>query len=143
MKTITSANAVYGLSIVGLFPTPQQLQGFATDDIFDTASLAPAETMMGVDGKLSAGFVYVPVVQTISLQADSDSNGLFEAWYAAQIAASETYRCNAVVRLVSVGRSYQLTNGVLTGYVAIADAKKVLQPRKYQITWERVVGVPV
>ncbi len=143
MSTITSANAFYGLVVVGLFPTPQQLQGFATDDIFDTASLAPAETMMGVDGKLSAGFVYVPIVQTISLQADGNSNTLFEAWYAAQIAAGETYRCNAIVRLPAVGRSYQMLNGVLTGYVPIADAKKVLQPRKYQITWERVVGAPV
>ena len=53
--TITGASAVIMLSVPGLFSTPQQLQGFATDDIFDTAAIASAETLMGVDGNLSGG----------------------------------------------------------------------------------------
>jgi hypothetical protein len=141
--SITSANAIFMLSVVGLYDTPQQLQGFAAEDIFDTPAIAPAETMMGVDGALSAGFVYVPIQQSIALMADSASNDLFEQWYAAQVAVSELFRCTGVIRIPSLGKSYQMANGVLTSYPTIADAKKVMQPRKYGITWESVTGVPI
>lgn len=143
MSSITSANAVIYLSITGLFPVPQQLQGFAADDITDLGDMASAETSMGVDGKLSAGFVHVPVPQGIMLQADSASNGLFDAWFAAQQAAGEVYFANGIIRYPSVKRTYTLTNGVLTSFKPAADAKKMLQPRKYSITWESVVGSPL
>lgn len=142
-SSITSANAVLMLSINSLYPVPQQLQGFAADDIFDMGDMSIAETSMGVDGKLSAGFVFVPVPQSITLQADSDSNLIFDAWFAAQKAAREVYRANGIVRLSALGMSYTLTNGVLTGYKPIADAKKMLQPRKYSIVWESVIGAPL
>jgi hypothetical protein len=142
-KTITSANSVFMLAIANLFAAPQQLQGYATEDIFDTESIAPAETHMGLDGKLSAGYIPVPVKQTITLQADSDSVELFEAWFAAQTAAQEIYFAHAIVHLPSIGRSYVCTNGVLDGYSPMADAKKTLQPRKFSILWESVVGAPV
>lgn len=137
MSTITSANAVYMLAVTGLFPVPQRLEGFAADDVFDTEALTVAEVVMGVDGRLSAGYTPVPVKQNISLQADSPSIQLFETWYLAQKAAKEVYFCSGIVRLPSVGRSYVLTNGVLTSYPSISDAKKTLQPRKFSVTWER------
>jgi hypothetical protein len=143
MSSITSTNAVYLLTILRLFPVPQQVQGFSADDIFDTGDVAPAEVMMGLDGKLSGGFVPVPIVQGITLMADSPSNTLFEAWYTAQQAARELYFANAVIQLPAVGTSYVLTNGVLTGYKPSADAKKVLQPRKFSITWESCVPTPL
>lgn len=142
-NTITSANAVYMLAVTGLFPVPQQLQGFAADDIFDTEAITPAEVMMGVDGKLSAGFTPVPLKQNISLQADSASNIIFEIWQTSQQTAKEVYFASAIIRLPSVSKSYVLTKGVLTSYTPIADAKKVLQPRKFSITWESCVGAPI
>ena len=142
-NTITSATSVYMLSIAGLFAIPQQLQGFAADDVFDTEAINPTEVLMGVDGKMSAGFVFVPVKQSISIQADSDSNTLFEAWFQAQKTAKEAYFAAGIVHLPSINRSYVMTNGVLTSYPSISDAKKVLQPRKYQITWESVLGAPI
>ena len=143
MASITSANSIYMLAVTGLFITPQQLQGFAADDIFDTEPMENAEVLMGVDGVLSAGFVFVPVKQSVSLQADSASNTLFEAWYAAEQAAKEKYFATGIVRFPSISRSYALTNGVLSTYPAISDAKKVLQPRKYSITWGSVIGAPL
>ena len=93
MSTITSANAVYMLAVTGMFPVPQRLEGFAADDVFDTEALTVAEVVMGVDGRLSAGYTPVPVKQNISLQADSPSIQLFETWYLAQKAAKEVYFC--------------------------------------------------
>ena len=143
MASITSSNSVYLLSITGLYAVPQQLQGFAADDIFDTESIETAETIMGADGKLSAGFIFVPIKQSVMLQADSDSNTLFEAWYAAEQTAREKSFANGVVHLPGIGRSYVMTNGVLTTYAPISDAKKVMQPRKYGITWESIKGAPL
>ena len=36
-----------------------------------------------------------------------------------------------------------MNNGVLSGYKPISDAKKVLQPRKFSITWESVNPLPI
>ncbi len=136
---ITAANAVLMLSVTGLFPVPQQIQGFAADDVFDTEDLETAEVLMGVDGKLSAGFVFNAVRQGFTLQADSASNTFFEAIYSAERAARDKYFLNGSVLLPAIGRLYTMTSGVLSGYKPIGDAKKVLQPRKFMVTWESVL----
>jgi hypothetical protein len=136
--SITSANAVYQLAIANLFPTPVQLQGFGTDDAFDTDSLESAETMMGVDGKLSGGFVYVPTKQTITLQADSASNSIFDTWWSAAQGQQDVFVANGLILLPALGKKWTFTKGFLTGYSPVPPAKKILQPRKFGITWERV-----
>lgn len=136
--SITAANAVFMLSITGLFTVPQQLQGFAADDVFDTEAIEPAEVVMGVDGKLSGGFVYVPTKQNITLQADSGSVDLFEQWQKAQRAARDLYYAQGSVVLPGLSKAYTMTRGILSSYSPLADAKKTLQPRKFAITWESV-----
>ena len=142
-KTITSANAVLLLSIEGLFNAPLQLQGFAVDDVFDIDSVQSTETAMGVDGKMSAGFIPAPIVQNIMLMADSASVGIFEQWYLAQQSIREVYFANGSIVLPSVQRSYSLRRGVLTGYTPAPSAKKTLQPRKFTVTWESVTSAGV
>lgn len=134
-RTITAANAVYMLDIPGLYPVPQRLQGFGTDSAFDTDASEPAETMMGVDGILSAGFVPFMTRQTITLQADSPSVLIFEDWLAAMKQAREVLFANATIVLPSVGRKYTNTRGVVTSVPAIPGTRKVLQPRAFVITW--------
>jgi hypothetical protein len=140
--TITSANSIYQLSITGLYNSPQQLQGFAADDVFDTPSLKSSEILMGVDGNMSAGFVYVPIMQTIHLQADSASGIIFDQWYAAQQAEQDVFFANAVVALPSIQRKWSMTKGVLSGYMPIPDAKKTLAPRTFEITWNFMSAAP-
>ncbi len=138
MASITSANSIVMISIASVYTTPQQLQGFAADDIFSTDTMEIAETMMGVDGRLSAGYVFVPVKWSISLQADSPSNAIFDNWRAAQVSAGDVYFASATVNLPSLGKTYDLVNGVLTSYPPIPDAGKTLKPRKFGLTWESV-----
>jgi len=140
--TITSANSIYQLSITGLYNSPQQLQGFAADDVFDTPSLKSSEILMGVDGNMSAGFVYVPIMQTIHLQADSASGIIFDQWYAAQQAKQDVFFANAVVALPSIQRKWSMTKGVISGYMPIPDAKKTLAPRTFEITWNFMSAAP-
>lgn len=138
MASITAANATFLLTIPSVFPVPQQLQGFAADDIFSTDPLESAEILMGVDGKLSAGFVFVPPKQGIFLQADSPSNAIFDAWYAAQQTVKDIFFADGLVQLTSIGTKWALIRGVLSTYPPIPDAGKTLKPRRFGITWESV-----
>ena len=138
--SITSANATFLLGIADVFPVPQQLTQFAADDLFDTEAIDSAEVRMGVDGSLTAGFVFVPVKQTITLQADSPSCALFDAWWAAQQVAKDVFSAFGIVILPGLGTKWALTNGFLTSYKPIPDAKKLLEPRKFGITWEKVLA---
>jgi hypothetical protein len=139
MANITSANSVLTLGVLNLFPVPQQLQGFGTDDAYSIDVVEVTESMMGVDAKMSSG--WVPQIKTmhVNLQADSASNTFFEAWYAAQEAAQNPYFAFGIITQDSVGRNYVLTNGVLSGYTPLADSKRVLSPRKFSIRWESVI----
>ncbi len=139
---LTAANAVIQLFIPDVFPAPQQLQGFSADDIFDTDSQQAIQTAMGVDGQLSAGFVFVETVQTFTLQADSDSNAVFDAWRDAEKAQLTVFPASAIISLTAIGRKYQMTRGFLTGYKPVPGAGKILKPRAFQITWNKSDGAP-
>lgn len=138
MPSLTMANAVIQISIPGLFTSPQQLQGFAADEVFDNEALESAETLMGVDGKLSGGFVYVPFKWGVSLQSDSESNAVFDQWWQNQQVNQEVLIANGLVLLKALGTKWTMTKGFLTRYKPMPDGKKITQPRKYEITWERV-----
>jgi len=137
-RTITSANAIITLSILPIYPSVT-LRNFAADDITDMPSVKMTETMMGADGKLAGGYTPMPVEQTIALMADSSSIDVFEAWQTYILTMRETFPANGFITLPSVGKKYALTKGFLTSYKPISDAKKVLQPRSFGITWESVV----
>lgn len=139
MATLTSANATIFLQVAGLFSIPQQLQGFAADDVFSSEKLNSAELSMGVDGKLSAGFVFVPAKWSISLQADSDSNFFFDQWYLAQQTARELLPASGLVLLRTLNTKWTLTRGFLTGYTPIPDTKKKIEPRNFECTWQSIV----
>lgn len=140
--SITASNAVVMLSILGLYNTPQQLQGFSADDVYNIAQIRSVETVMGVDGILSGGFVFSSVVQGITLQADSASNTLFDAWWLQMQASGDVFTAEGLIRLNSVATKFTQVKGFLTAYTPIASAKRILQPRTHEITWERVFPSP-
>lgn len=137
-STITSANSVFTLVVAGLFPAPVQLRGYASDKAFTTEAVDLAEVQMGVDGRMTAGFVPNPVKQTITLQADSPSKDIFTAVIQAMKTAREVFYISGSIALPSTGESFTLTRGILTNAKQIPDAQKVLQPVDFTITWESV-----
>lgn len=142
MSTLTSANSVLALSIAGLYPVPQIIQGYATDDAFAFPDVKSAETMMGVDGFLSGGYTPYPTIQEISLQADSVSNLIFDTWLSAQNTAREIYIANATIIYPSLSSIFTFTRGIMTSNSPLPTAKAILQPRRYQITWQNVSRAP-
>jgi hypothetical protein len=87
---------------------------------------------------MSAGYVPVPRVQTITIQPDSPSMGVFEIWMAASETAREVFYANGTLNIPSIDRKYTLTRGVLTQIPPAPDAKAMLQPMAFQITWQNV-----
>ncbi|MCU4576132.1 hypothetical protein KTJ34_01730 [Acinetobacter courvalinii] len=143
MATITSANSTFTLTATDVFPAPQVLQGYATDDAFATDAIDLAEAIMGVDGKLSAGYTPNPTKITVALQADSPSIAVFDAIISATKAGREVIFLDAAIGLPATGTNYTFTRGVITNANQLPDAKKTLQPQKYQITFESVTKAVV
>ena len=140
MATITSANAILSLAVNNYFPVPQTIQGFAVDDAFESEAVQQSEVLMGVDGILSAGKVFVPYKMTIHLQADSPSAFLFDAWRTAQDAAVDVFSASGSITLPSTSMIYTLQNGFLTSATPFPAVKKTLEPLVYEITWQRIIG---
>jgi hypothetical protein len=138
MPDITGANAIFTIAVLSVFPAPIQLQGFSAEDVFDTDPIESAEVVMGVDGVLSTGFVFVPVKQTITLQADSASNAIFDAWWAANQVLKKSLAATGIIILTAVNTKWALINGALTSYQPIPNTHKRLQPRRFGITWQAV-----
>lgn len=138
MATITSANSVLMLAVGLVFPAPIKIEGYASDDAFAFDAVEPTEVMMGVDGRMSAGWVPKVRPQAITLQADSPSASFFDTWDTAQQTAREVFYASGTLILPSVGKKFALTKGVLSSYKPLPDAKNVLQPLAYRITWESV-----
>lgn len=138
MASITGATSTIALSIAGLFPAPQLLKGYEADNVFETDSIDSAEFYMGVDGKLSAGFVFVPVRQTFMLQADSSSNALFDLWWTTMQQSRDVLFATGVVTLTAISTKWAMNNGILTSYPPMPNVKKLLQPRHFTVTWESI-----
>lgn len=136
---ITSANAIVMFSVSDVFDTPQQLQQFSADDIFSTEDQERNQTMMGVDGYQTGGKVFLAVVQTFNLMADSISMDIFEEWMRQEDVNVETYKAQATVQLPSLQQKWTCTNGIMVRAQRMPTAAKVLQPRHFVISWERVV----
>lgn len=143
---LTAANAVITLSQTTLFPTPQQMVGFAADDVTDMEQVKILDHVMGVDGILSFGFVYVPRMQNITLQADSESNGFFDTIMSQQQGAQTAYPLSGVVRLPGlinpqgqpINIQWNCINGALEDYNPMPAVRRLVQQRRYRIVWQLV-----
>lgn len=142
--SITSANAVYMLSVASVFPSPQQIQGFGVDEAFDTEAADTAEIQLGVDGVAVSGWIPRLTRQTITLLASSPSFLLFETWVAAQDQAQAIFYATGLILIPAIGRKYSLPQGTLTRFPAMPNARRVLQQRQFTIEWSwPVIGGPI
>lgn len=140
--TLTSANAQLSLWQPILFPTPVQIQQFAADDVTDTDQVRNVEASMGVDGVLSFGFVFAPIMQNIALQANSPSIAFFETLYTQTLNAEDVYPLYGTLLLPSVAKKYNLNNGAMTDYKPTPDVKRTLQAQRFRVTWNSVTPSP-
>ena len=92
---ITSANATVALSVNGLFAV--NLQQFSADSSFTSDTIQTAETRMGVDGKMVAGYTPAIKTVTINLEASSPSMTFLNLLRQAQETNQKPYECQMVI----------------------------------------------
>lgn len=140
--SITSANIVLTLGVVGLFDTPQTIRGFAPDAAVATQAATIGESQVGVDGFIAHGFVFGIMPIEIDLLANSPSIKFFDDWIAAELAVREKLLCFGTVVYPSVGKKFTFTDGGLAQHPGIIGAKKVLDTQKYIINVSTANMIP-
>lgn len=140
---ITSANAVYTLTLSALFSAPIVLENWSSDRAFEQDALEMAETQMSIDGKLNKGYVPRPVNQNLSFSAASSSLDVFEAVIAYQQQERTIIDLGATIVLPSVNRRYTFINGCLSSGSVAPNAGGTLENRGFSLVWERVIPVGI
>ncbi len=139
-STITSANSVVTIAQSTLFPAGVNLLGYSVDKAWSTDALEIAEVQKGVDGRMTAGWVFNTVKMTFQFQADSPSIAVFEAIWQAMRAARDVYYLYGNIEIPSTGETVSLVKGVLRSVKTVADAARVLQAREFVVEWSEVVA---
>jgi hypothetical protein len=130
-------------STLGIVVGPFTVEGYASDDAFAVEAVEAAVAMMGVDGQMSVGWVPRITKQLITLQADSPSVALFEAWDGAQQALRDVLIADGAIAYPGLQKGYVLIKGALTRLTPMAAAKRVLEPLVYEISWGLVQPAPI
>lgn len=139
-STITSANSVVSIAQSTLFPSGVNLQGYSVDKAWSTDALEIAETQKGVDGRMTAGWVFNTVKMTFQFQADSPSIAVFQSIWAAMRAARDVYYLSGNIEIPATGETISLVKGVLRSVKTVADAARVLQAMEFVVEWSEIVA---
>ena len=137
MNNITSANATAYMVVKDLYPTGFVLNNFATDQAIDEGEDTIAETRIGVDGNMAAG--YIPSIKnvTITFEAASPSVPYMNTLYLAAQKNMRTYECTLVINVPATGKTYTYSRGVLKTAKALPALKNVLDPVTYSFDFEK------
>ena len=138
MNNITSANATAYMVVKDLYPTGFALNNFSTDQAVDQSEDTIAETRMGVDGYMAAGYVPSIKAVTIKFEASSPSVQYLNNLYLASQKNRRTYEVTLVVKVPSVNKTYTYSGGVLKSGKLLPGLKKVLDPVSYGFDFEKV-----
>lgn len=139
-RTLTAYNSVMTLSAPALDIVAVQIQGFATDDSFDTTEVKPVEVVIGIDGQKSSGRVAYVVPFSFMLQANSTSVDVMDAIAEGLQVLNDDIELGVVIASPALGKLWTLQNGSLTSYKPIPQGKKLLGPQKYEITFGQLIS---
>ena len=134
MLDITSANATVAVSVGGLFSV--NLENFSADSSFTSDTVQAAETRMGVDGHMAAGFTPAIKTVTINLEAGSPSTEYMQLLRQAQEVNMKPYKVQLVVSIPSIKKRYTFSEGVLQSYKDLPDGQNVLSPTQWVFHFE-------
>lgn len=138
MNNITSANATAYMVVKDLYPTGFALNNFSTDQAVDQSEDTIAETRMGVDGYMAAGYVPSIKAVTIQFEATSPSVQYLNNLYLASQKNRRTYEVTLVVKVPAVNKTYTYSGGVLKTGKLLPGLKKVLDPVSYGFDFEKM-----
>lgn len=125
--TLTVADSSIVMTVEGLHPGGVPLQGYSADNVFEFGAVEALETQMGIDGRLSAGFVFNPIQFTVTLSADSPSLPVFESIWTRQRGQRTALDIGVTVATPANGKRCSLRNGYMMSYQA-PSGQRILQP---------------
>ena len=113
-NTITSANAIVQVRCAGIFDTWVNAEGAQSDAFLSFGDVTTAQTEIGIDGKLSFGWIPHKTTGTISLMANSPSIKVFETIYNDFLNNREVRLVELRVTYPSVKRMQSLSGTIIT-----------------------------
>lgn len=137
-RNITSANAIAIMTIENLCPQGFRLEQFSTDAAISQGDDTIAETRMGVDGHMVAGYTPSIKTVTITLEPSSPSIEYLDNLYKAMQQNKKIYYCNLVITLPALSKIVQYSYGVLKTSKILPDMQKTLAPIAYSFDFEKV-----
>ena len=123
---ITSANATLILTVENLYPAGVKIEGFSTDNSFAMDDDTIAETHMGVDGKMTAGFTPSEKSITITLDAGSPSYDVLCNIYNTSKTNMTVLETSMQRTVPALGKEFSLKNGVMISGHPVPSGEKVL-----------------
>lgn len=137
-RNVTSADAMAYMTVDGLYPQGFRLEQFSTDAAISQGDDTIAETRMGVDGHMVAG--YTPSIKTITitLEPSSPSIAYMDNIYKSSQQNKKTYWCSLVITLPSLSKVIQYSYGVMKTAKKLPDIQKTLAPIAYTFDFEKV-----
>ena len=140
--TLTVANSAILITTEALYPQAQQMSGYSADDVYDFENVENGEYSMGIDGNLSAGFVYNEIPWTMMLQADSPTLGNFENIWQYEVTNRTKLQQDITITLPGVAKRYDLIKGYMRAFKA-PSGKKILQPAAIAFVFSRLRVSPL
>ncbi len=136
LNNITSANASAILTVDTLYPAGIVLEQFATDQGINFDEVSYSQSRMGVDGKMTSGFI--PSIKSLVLLLEASSPSLTALSQLAQMMTQNrtTYNCTLIVTIPSLNKVFTYSNGVLESGKVVPDNKKVLEPVSFRFQFE-------
>lgn len=138
-RNITAADATLICVVQDLYPAGFQFEQFSADVAGAFSDEQIAETRMGVDCQMVAGYVDQIKQITITLEPSSPSVEYMEAIMRAERAGQKKYWLTLIITLPALQKTRTLKNGVLRQGRMIADINKVLSPVTYVMDFEKIV----
>lgn len=137
LTDITSANAKLILTCEELYPSGVELQMFSTNQSWNADTLQVAETRMGVDGHMAAG--YVPNIKTVTIQleASSPSRRYMQTIQKAMIANQRIYKVSLIAIIPSIGEQVIWSEGVMQNGAVTSTAARVMEPTVWTFHFEK------
>lgn len=137
LTDITSANAKLIFTCDELYPSGVEIQMFSTNQSWNADALQTAETRMGVDGHMAAG--YVPNIKTVTVQleASSPSRRYFQTVQKAMIENQKIYKCSLTAIIPSIGEQVIWSEGVLQNGTVTSTAARVMEPTAWTFHFEK------
>lgn len=133
---ITSANSTLVITVSDLAIASVAMEGYAVDNAWALDEAETAVAQVGVDGKMTAGWVPRLNPLTLSFAPNSSSITTLTTIMTAQDTNMTIYTLQGVLSCPSIDKSWTLSNGVLTRAKVMPDGSRILAAQSFQITFE-------